>query len=162
VDRPITLKSITMIDMASINAAIASVNAIATLVKNTKDLQLDSEVSNLLGKLIAVQQQALALQKENQDLSDEIKRMRRAAEDENSFQFMHGDYWKTSDVVTLEEDENGNRITAVRWDGPFCPLCKDADNKAVRLKRTGQTGPRPGSLEWICEIHKTDYEAPMM
>jgi hypothetical protein len=151
-----------MFDPASISAALGSAKVILELLKNAKDAQLaikiSTEVANVQGRLIDVQQQALVLQNENQELRDEIRQMKRAIEDENSFQFMHGVYWKTSTVLTLDQDEEGNRVKALHWDGPFCPLCKDVNGKAVRLKDGGQ---RKGTdVVWECEVHKTDYEAP--
>jgi DNA repair exonuclease SbcCD ATPase subunit len=68
-----------MIDSASIGAALASAKAIVDLVKNANDAQLamkiSGEVANLQGRLIDVQQQALALQQENQDLRNEIRQL---------------------------------------------------------------------------------------
>lgn len=153
-----------MFDPAGIGAALGSAKVILELLKNANDAQLatkiGSEVANVQGRLIDVQQQALALQNENQELRDEIRQMKRAVEDENSFQFMHGVYWRTSTILTLEEDEEGNRRKARYWDGPFCPLCKDVNGKVVRLKNTGQR--KDVRVVWECEVHKTDYEAPTM
>jgi len=151
--------------MIDLNAAVSSLNAILNLLKNAKDAQLamniSSEVANLQGKLIDVRQQALKIQDENQQLRDEIRDLKRAAEDENSFQFLHGVYWKTSDSLSLRVDEHGDRIREVHWDGPFCPKCKDVDHKKVRLKRTGQTAANE-HLVWECEAHGGEYEAPTM
>jgi hypothetical protein len=146
-----------MFDPASISAALGSAKVILDLLKNANDAQLaikiSTEVANVQGRLIDVQQQALALQNENQDLRDEIRKMKRDIEEENSFTFLHGVYWKTFDVLTLEEDEEGNRMHATRWDGPFCPLCRDVNGKAVRLKHVGQMhGP---DLVWECQVDRT-------
>jgi hypothetical protein len=58
-----------MFDPASINAALSSVKSIFDLLKNANDAQLamkiSSEVANVQGRLIDVQQQALALQNDN-------------------------------------------------------------------------------------------------
>lgn len=66
-------------DAASISAAFTSVRAILDLLKNANDAQLamkiSSEVANLQGRLIDVQQRALSLQNENQDLRDQIGRL---------------------------------------------------------------------------------------
>jgi hypothetical protein len=156
---------ITMFDPASISAALGSVKVIFELLKNAKDAQLarkvSEELANVHERLIDVQQQVLDLQNENQGLRDQIRQMKRAIEDENSFQFMHGVYWKTRDVLTSDVDEEGNRIKALYWDGPFCPLCKDVNGKAVRLKNIGHMQKSPNSL-WQCEVHNTEYEAPTM
>jgi hypothetical protein len=111
--------------------------------------------------LIDVQQQALALQNENQELRDELRCLKRAIEEEKSFQFMHGVYWKTRSVARTDRlDEDGNPMGELLWDGPFCPLCMDAGGKAVRSKSTGQTFR--SQPVWECEIHRTDYPAPNM
>ena len=69
-----------MFDPASIGAALASAKTILELLRNANDAQLalkiSSEVANLQGRLIDVQQQALALQNEKQDLLDEIKQLK--------------------------------------------------------------------------------------
>ena len=66
-----------MIDPTSIGAALASAKTIIDLLRNANDAQLalkiSGEVANLQGRLIDVQQQALALQNENQNLHDEIR-----------------------------------------------------------------------------------------
>lgn len=80
-----------MFDPASITAALGSAKAILELVKSAKDAKLaigiTSEVANVQGRLIDVQQQALALQNENQELRDEVRRMKRTIEAEASFHF---------------------------------------------------------------------------
>src|SRR5579863_3702710 len=123
-----------MFDPASMTAALGSAKIILDLLKNANDAQLamkiSSEVASLQGRLIDVQQQTLALQNENHELRDQIRQMTRAKEEENSFQFMHGVYWKTRIIRGVHKDEEGNQISEQRWEGPFCPLCKDADGKA--------------------------------
>jgi hypothetical protein len=104
----------------------------------------------------------LLSQAENHELRDKVRRLEKTIEEEKSFQFMHGVYWNVSTVLTVDEDEEGNRIKADHWDGPFCPLCKDMNGKAVRLKNTGQTSRRGAYVVWECEVHHTDYEAPPM
>lgn len=129
-----------MFDPSSIGAAITSAKAILDLLRNANDAQLalkiSTEVVHLQSQLLAVQQQALALQSEDQNLRDEIRQMKRAREEENSFQFLHGVYWKTSLLAPSdedEEDEHGHPIGRTHWEGPFCPLCRDVDGKAVRM-----------------------------
>ena len=69
-----------MFDPASIGTALASAKTILDLARNANDAQLaikiSSEVANVQGKLIDVQQQALALQNENQKLRDEIRQLK--------------------------------------------------------------------------------------
>ena len=74
------LESLRMFDASSITAALGSAKTILDLLKNANDAQLamkiSSEVANLQGKLIDVQQQALALQQDNQYLRGEIEKFR--------------------------------------------------------------------------------------
>jgi len=74
-----------MFDPASIGAALASAKAILDLLRNANDAQLatkiSGEVANVQGRLIDVQQQALALQNENQDLRDEIRQLKAKLDD---------------------------------------------------------------------------------
>jgi len=152
-----------MFDPATMGAALASLKTIIDLMRNANDAQLtlkiSSEIAQVQGKLLDVQQQALTLQVENQQLRDEIRQLKASAEDEKVFQFMHGVYWKTYDVLSLREDENGNRITELHWDGPFCPTCKDADKRPVRLR---DLGTYEGQGKFHCDIHHITLYAPRM
>jgi len=95
-----------MFDPASITAALGSAKTILDLVKNANDAQLaikiSTEVANVQGKLIDVQQQALALQFDNQQLRAEIDKFR-------SYVQHHSVTWR------LRPDGTEN--------GPFCPAC---------------------------------------
>lgn len=153
----------------NIAAGLAGLKAAADLTKAVRDaakagtLKPD-EFAGRVGEIydyIIDSKDALVDAKDRiQELKDEIRNLKTAADEEQCFQFMHGVYWKTSDVLTVQEDEHGKRIKAVHWDGPFCPLCKDDRQKAVRLKL--QEGGFQNSTDrlWECEIHKTDYRAP--
>jgi hypothetical protein len=104
-----------MFDPASIAAALGSAKAILDLAKNANDAQLaikiSTEVANVQGKLIDVQQQALALQSENQELRAEIERSR-------SYVQHHSVIWKRRDDATE--------------DGLFCPACL-GEGREMRL-----------------------------
>jgi hypothetical protein len=94
-------------------------------------------------------------------LRDEIKKLQNALEREKKYVFMHGVYWETFEITGLHiHDDEGNPISEIRYHGPFCPLCKDGDDKAVHLKKSGAT--ENGVPAWWCEIHKTEYGAPTM
>jgi hypothetical protein len=79
-----------MFDPAGIGAALGSVKAILDLLKNANDAQLAMK--------------ALALQNENQELRDEVRRITRAVEEEKSFQFIHGVCWKTRPIAALRQE----------------------------------------------------------
>jgi|SRR5271154_3455448 len=94
-----------MFDPASFSAALSSVKTILDLLKNANDAQLalkiGSEVANVQGQLIDVQEQALAIQTDNQ-LRAEIEKYR-------SYVQHHSVVWR------LRPDG--------KEDGPFCPAC---------------------------------------
>ena len=104
-----------MFDPASIAAALGSAKAILDLAKNANDAQLaikiSTEVANVQGKLIDVQQQAMALQLENQQLRAEIDKFR-------SYVQHHSVIWR------LRPDG--------AEDGPFCPGCV-GEGREMRL-----------------------------
>jgi hypothetical protein len=101
-----------------------------------------------------------------QDLKDEIRKLKAAADEEESFQFLHGVYWKPLSVRVHDEEFeaiHGAEKYEVRWDGPFCPLCKDDNGKAVRLQdRGGYREQGGGDRSFWCEIHGILYRAPTM
>jgi hypothetical protein len=74
-----------MFDLATINAALTSAKVILDLARNANDAQLamkiSTEVANVQGKLIDVQQQALALQDENQSLREEVRKLKAKLEE---------------------------------------------------------------------------------
>jgi hypothetical protein len=95
-----------MFDPSTMGAALASLKAIVDLVKNANDAQLTLRVSREVieaqGKLFDAQQQALAVQSENQQLRAEIGKFRSSV-------FHHSVNWR----VLPDGPE----------DGPFCPIC---------------------------------------
>jgi hypothetical protein len=114
-----------MFDPTSIGAALTSAKAILELLRNANDAQLaikiSSEVANVQGRLIEVQQQALALQLENRQLRAEIDKVRSSV-------FHHSANWR----VLPDGSE----------DGPFCPVCA-GEGVEMRLTLRGvvdQTG----------------------
>jgi hypothetical protein len=103
-------------DISTIGAALGSVKTIFDLMKTTNDLQLavkvNSEVANIQGQLITLQQLTLGLQDENQKLKAEIALAK-------AYTYHHSVSWKK-----LEDGKE---------DGPFCPTCL-GDGKEMRLQ----------------------------
>jgi hypothetical protein len=122
------------------------------------------EIASRIGEIydsIVDSKAALADAKEEiSRLHDELRKIKVAVELEESFIFRHGVYWKTYEVLSLRTDPEGERIKEMQYEGPYCPLCKDADQKPVHLKGDGNM--QDGTALWYCEIHKTDYVAPTM
>jgi hypothetical protein len=104
-----------MFDSASIAAALGSAKTILDLLKNANDAQLamkiSTEVANVQGQLIDVQQQTLALQSDNQQLRAEVEKYR-------SYAQHHSVIWR------LHPDG--------KEDGPFCPACQ-GEGREMRL-----------------------------
>ena len=69
-----------MFDPATISAALGSVKTILDVLRNANDAQLAmrilGELANVQGKLLDVQQQAIALQNENHGLREEIRQLK--------------------------------------------------------------------------------------
>jgi regulator of replication initiation timing len=69
-----------MFDPTTLGAALSSAKTILDLMKNAKDAQLaikiSSEIANLQGRLIDVQQQVFGLQEENQKLREEARELK--------------------------------------------------------------------------------------
>src|SRR5271157_4378445 len=84
-------------------------------------MKISSEVANVQGKLIDVQQQALALQVENQQLRAEIDKSRSSV-------FHHSVNWR----VLPDGSEYG----------PFCPVCagEGVDMRLTLRDHVDQTG----------------------
>jgi hypothetical protein len=69
-----------MADLGSIGVALGSVKTLFDLAKSAQDVHLamkiNTEVANIQGQLIDVQQKTLALQSENQTQRDEINQLK--------------------------------------------------------------------------------------
>ena len=80
--------------------------------------------------------------------------------EQKAFEFAHGVYWRMVEIVSSEEDEEGNKSVRIEWEGPFCHMCKDANGKTVRLQDRGKVDG--GNIHaWWCPIDKHMYNAPM-
>jgi hypothetical protein len=104
-----------MADLASISAALTSVKTMWDLARNLQDthvaMQISSELGNIQGRLIDVQQQALAVQEENQRLRSELDNYK-------SLKQHHSVIWR--------------ELPDGKEDGPFCPICI-AQKREMRL-----------------------------
>lgn len=134
-------------DVQSISAALASVRAIYDLLKNVKDAQIamgiSSEVANVQGRLLDVQQQALAIQNENQELRAEVAKFR-------SYVQHHSVIWRR------RPDETE--------DGPFCPVC-NGEGRDMRLILRPYVDQSTGRYYMYCpRLHagKADKVAPFI
>lgn len=99
----------------------------------------------------------LTLQVGNQQLREEVGKLKAAAEEQ--LEFLHGVYWKMRLIPPSEEDELG--IGTSDWDGPFCPTCKDVNHQSVRLRNLGKT-VNQGEYAFYCDVHRIQFYAPRM
>jgi hypothetical protein len=116
-----------MFDPAGIAAALASAKTILKLIQNANDAQLamkiSSEVANLQGRLIDIQQQAITLQSQNQELKDQIRLSESLDNIAKTLSFEGKVFWKSDEP-----------------DHPFSPLCwglQQATRTSVKVGRTG-------------------------
>ena len=104
-----------MFDPTTVGTAIASLKTIVDLMRNANDAQLSlkisSEVAQVQGKLLDVQQQALTLHGENGKLRAENDRLKSSV-------FHHSVNWRT--------------LPDGLEDGPFCPVCA-GEGRDMRL-----------------------------
>ncbi len=109
---------------------------IIDLAKNAKDAQLamkiSSEVASIQERLIDVQQQALELQTDNQDLKAKIQAFNDDTEFRDSLEF---------DPVGIYTRQGPRGLEM------YCSACLDRDNKRMRV-----TGTR-GSGTPHCQVH---------
>jgi hypothetical protein len=121
-----------MLDLATMGAALGSLKTIVDLTKNANDAQLalkiSSEVAQIQGRLLDVQQQALALQTENQELKAALHAL---TDIRDNYELRERVYFRkgTQDA--------------------YCPLCLGANSKAVPLAKAGDC--------WYCGIHKASF-----
>jgi hypothetical protein len=118
-------------------------------------IEVQDMISDGRTALIDAQDQLLKKNAEIQKLTEQVRKLEAAFATEHSFQFRQGVYWKAVEHDEGMTDPEGNEILIVHWDGPFCPTCKDADQKAVRLRKTGPD--RADETEYYCDIHLRSY-----
>jgi hypothetical protein len=126
-----------MADLASIGIALGSVKTLFDLAKNAQDTQLamkiSTEVANIQGQLIDLQQRTLSIQQENQELRSEVDRLK-------SFTHHHSVAWRKKPDGTD--------------DGPFCPVCVGR-GRDMRLTLVPQVDQSRGFWMVFCtEAHQ--------
>jgi hypothetical protein len=150
-----------------LGSVLGGLNSIASLAEKINNVQLRQEMN---GKIADLQSTVIKARTESIEILDryetalkENKRLREQLDAKANEVFLHGVWWKTSSVFCEEQSAMEDRhIFNTVYDGPYCPLCKEQDQKWVHLKPNGQTGAARGTLVYDCEIHKTDYEVPPM
>jgi hypothetical protein len=124
-----------MFNSADIAAALGSAKVILDLARNANDAQLamkiSSEVANLQGKLIDVQQQALNLQGENQALRDEIRSLNEKLAETIEAESCPSCLKKGWQVVSSAQDHQFGELGVSRRIYK-CKFCGFSESKLVR------------------------------
>jgi hypothetical protein len=106
--------------------------------------------------LIDAQEELFKKNEELASMRRKVSELEVAISKKDELTFLHGVYWRTSQIKD-GEDAEGNGRSHVYYDGPFCPLCKDVDTKAVRMNHSGRL--KSGLDCYRCEIHKLEVES---
>ena len=93
---------------------------IVDIIKDAIRLARKLDNVAIVKALLDAQQSALELTQQNEELREEVARLKEALELHGTVKYDDGAYWS----------ENGDR------DGPFCTKCWEVDGKLVRMKHT--------------------------
>jgi hypothetical protein len=150
----------------TLGTALSSLKTIADIANTISNTQLRSELNGKIGDLQSAifnaRQQSLEMQDKYEAALREVKNLRAKLNSKESEVFLHGVWWLTSSCFDEQQSEmEGKQIYYTVYDGPYCPLCKEINQKFVHLKPNGQTGPS-GTFVYDCEVHNTDYAVPQM
>jgi hypothetical protein len=130
-------------DITGISAALGSLKTVYDLLKNANDAQLamkvSAEIANVQARLLDAQQQALAIQEDNQALRTELEKYK-------TFTHHHSVMWR------IRPDG--------KEDGPFCPAC-NAERVDMRLTLVPQADQsRDYWLAWCPKQHVDPRHKP--
>jgi hypothetical protein len=108
--------------------------------KDVTDLVKKGATIEAQEKILALREAALMLQEENLKLKDRIKDLEDELSVKENLVFEEKCYWLFKD--------------GEQKDGPFCQICKDKDNKLIRMQVRQQ-----GNF-WKCYVCKTAFRTP--
>jgi len=150
----------------TLGIALSSLKTIADIANTITNTQLRTELNGKIGDLLSAifnaRQQSLEMQEKYEAALKEVKELRATLDRKESEVFLHGVWWLTSSFLDERRCETeGKEVYSTVYDGPYCPLRKERDQKFVHLKPNGQTAPG-GRMVYDCEVHNTDYEVPPM
>jgi len=100
----------------------------------------------LMGPLIKIREEALALQEKNLELEEKIRELERTQAIDENLEFDGSVYWQ----ILPDHDK----------DGPYCQRCYDVNDKLIRLQSHFYVlkGKRVDS--WRCAECKSSYDPP--
>lgn len=116
------------------------------LTSTIKDIALlAGKIDNieLTNKVVELQTQLLELIETNASLKERIRNLEASDTSDQSFVFKNNLYWKKVDGKGSDVQIN-----------PFCPKCKDGENKQVRLHREENYDK---TLKWQCPCCLWDH-----
>jgi hypothetical protein len=154
-------------------ATLKTASELATGLRDalkSRDVKLDEVAARLIeiqdlivdgrGALIEAQEQLIGKSEELADLRRQVVEFQAAIREKEALKYLHGAYWRTFEVDKGETDPDGNSYVEIRYDGPFCPTCNDADGKAVRLRLLADQ--EPGLGQCCCDVHHIDFSVPKL
>jgi hypothetical protein len=144
-----------------ITGIVNGLGALAGLSKKINDVQFNQELIKLQGLIFELQDKLIKMQSENDTLRGEKKALEIKLAVKESTHFEEGVYWTTQSIRDLKESElRQEEVYNIRYNGPFCTICKDQNDKLVHLKFFGVTAAGGTKRVYACNVCKTDYEAP--
>jgi hypothetical protein len=106
--------------------------------------------------LVDAKDEIQTLRDEIRQQKEQVRELERKIAEEHTFVFLHGAYWVQFTKPTHHTAEEGIPVCSMHYEGPYCPTCKDADSKSVRLRDLGR-GAAAGESQYYCDIHKITF-----
>lgn len=152
--------------LSGLGTGIGALVGVADKINNAQLRQeMNGKIADLQSVVINARTQSMEVQEKYEAALKEVRALKAKLDQKSSEQFLHGVWWRTFVVDKEEFDpEVGDNVLygETHYEGPYCPLCKETNERWVHLKRNGQTAKGGTHLVYECEIHHTEYEAPDM
>jgi hypothetical protein len=129
-----------MIEFATVTAALGAVKTISEIAKNVNNAELTQKIIELQNSILALQQQLFEMQTENLTLKQEKRELQDVIAKGQELVFAAEAYWRKTDGA---------------YDGPYCPMCWDADHRVIRLGSLGVVSLSRGIIaRYYCAFHR--------
>lgn len=133
----------------SIVGILQSLQAIVGLAKNINTVEFNGKLIELQSFIFDQQNKLMQLQADNDALNREKRELKEALAVKGAAHLEAGVYWTSKEG---------------KQDGPFCLTCYDVDGKLVRpIFRTHipANGTKEAKSFFYCRIHETAYALPV-
>ena len=121
-------------ELVDISQAVDLATKIRDVAEKAKDAETILLIADLQVALATVKSEIAALMNENLALKQQLEQKQSAPQQGSDLEFRDGAYWYTT--------------PAGQSDGPYCPRCKEADNRMVTLSKPDE--PFVGLFKWKC------------